>query len=261
MYVAFSTVGTFGTWQALNPDTPVPSETEMYQDTGLFMDAGTVDGFYRLLLVTDSSAEFMSEPFQIAGDMTTREYGILRAMIHQEFTQMRVTNGYPVWHCIPKTHGVAAGNIDPDTGKSEGEECSVADPEVKAYGNPFQGGFYPPVLTWMRVLAHVEGLQDDPEEFSPSETTQSSVRLMAFPRPRRGHMIVDPTTDRRFLVSGEIKPLRLRGVMPVAYNAMLDFLQQGDERYKFAMPDVDTKAYRSIPYWNPGTLIAPTPAP
>jgi hypothetical protein len=261
VYVAFSTAGTRGTWKAVNPTAPVPSELEMFQDTGLFMDAGTVDGFYRLMLVTDADDEFVSEPFQIAGDMTAREYGILRAMIRQEFLQMRVTNGFPVWHCIPKTHGIPANNIDPDTDLSQGEECAEADPALQSYGMPFQGGFYPPVLTWMRVIAHAEGLQDDPEEFSPSETDQTSVRLMCFPRPRRGHMIVDPTTDRRYLVSQEIKPYRLRGVMPVAYNATLDFLSQGDERYKFAMPNIDTKAYRRIPYWNPGTLLTPTPDP
>jgi hypothetical protein len=255
VYVAFSDVGTAGTWRALNQDAPVPSETEMFQHDSLHLNAGTVEGFYRLLLITDGAEEFMSEPFQILGDITPREYGIARAMIHQEFIQMRVTNGYPVWHCIPKTHGKPANNVDPDTGKAAGKECSELDPLVQSYGLPFQGGFYPPILTWMRVIEHSEGLQDDPEEFSPAETDQTSVRLMAFPRPRMGHMIVDPTNDRRYLVSGEIKPYRLRGVLPIAYNATLEFLGQGDARYRFATPEIDTKAYRRIPYWTPSTLL------
>ena len=254
VYVAFSSVGTQGTWQALNPASPVPSALEMYQDTELFMDASTVDGFYRLMLVTPGE-EFMSEPFKITGDLTPREYGILRAMIHQEFTQMRVTNGFPVWHCVPRAHGTPAAAIDPDTGKAEGGECDEEDTAAKSYGLPFRGGFYAPVLTWMRVTAFAEGLKDDPDEFSPEDVDKTSVRLMAFPRPRNGHMIVDPATDRRYLVGQEIKPFRLRGVMPVAYTATLEFLPRNDERYKFSPPAIDTKSYRRIPYWTPATLV------
>jgi hypothetical protein len=254
VYVAFSPTGTKNTWTALNTDAPIPSEVGMYQDTRLVMNAGTVDGFYRLLLITDSSEEFMSESFQILGDLTPREYGIIRAMIHQEFTQMRVTNGFPVWHCIPKAHGIPASNIDPDTGKSEGKECSVLDPNRQSYGLPFQGGFYDPVLTWMRVLDTEEAVMDDPEELSPTEKDETSVRLLAFPRPRLNHMIVDPTTDRRYLVSGAITAIRFRGVMPVTYRTKLEFLTQGDDRYKFQPPAIDTKAYRRIPYWTPKTL-------
>lgn len=250
VYVAFSTSGTPGSWDARNANEPVPSELGMYQDSQLVMNAGTMDGFYRLLLITDGAEEFFSEPFQIAGDVTPREYGILRGIIHQEYTQMRVTNGIPIWHCIPRTHGIPAEGSDPDTDLVTGGECAMDDAD-KSYGQMFKGGFYPPILTWMRILQHAEGLQDDPEVFSPDEVDKTSVRLMAFPRPRRGHMIVDPATDRRYLVTGEVKPVRLRGVMPVSYNATLEFLPQSDERYQFPTPAVDTKAYRRIPTWEP----------
>lgn len=253
VYVAFSSTGTKNTWAELNPDTPVASAIGFYQDPTLFMNKGSADGFYRLLLIAGGT-DYLSEPFQIMGDITRPEYGIIRAMIHQEFTQMRVTNGFPVWHCIPREHGTPALSVDPDTGKQEGEECDVVDPAVRSYGMAFQGGFYAPVLTWMRVLAHNEGLKDDPDKFSPEDMLKTSVRLMAFPRPARGHMIVDPTTDMRYLVGEEINPFRFRGVMPVAYNVTLEHLNQSDERYQFPLPVIDTKQYRRIPYWTPNTL-------
>lgn len=249
MYVAFSTTGTEGSWDALNPDAPIPSESGIYGDAALNLNKGTADGFYRLLLTTDSGEDYFSPPVQILGDLTAREYGAVRALIHQEYTQMRVTNGIPVWHCIPRSHGVLASSTDPDTGKSEGEECD-ADDDTNSYGLKYQGGFYTPILTWMRVLQHNEGLQDDPEDFSPEEIMQTSSRLMAFPRPSRGHMIVNPSTDERFLVGDEIKPYRFRGVISVAYNVTLHHLQQSDERYRFEMPFVDTREYRRLPNWN-----------
>lgn len=254
VYAAFSTTGTRGTWQELNPDTPVASGLGMYADTTLFMNKGNADGFYRLMLIAAGS-DYMSEPFQIMGDITRREYGAIRAIIHREFTEMRVTNGFPVWHCIPREFGELAASTDPDTGKQEGEEgCIVTDPAVRSYGLTFQGGFYRPILTWMRVLAHSEGLKDDPEQFSPEDTLKTSVRLMAFPRPAREHMIVDLATDMRYLLGDEIKPYRFRGVIAIAYEATLEHLGQADERYQFPLPFFDTKAYRRMPHWTPDTL-------
>lgn len=250
VYVAFSSTGTKGTWRELNPETPVASAVGMYQDVSLEMNKGSADGFYKLLLIANG-VDYMSEPLQIMGDITKSEYGIIRAMIHQEFTQMRCTNGYPVWHCIPREHGEPAESVDPDTGKQEGEECYIVDPEERSYGLPFKGGFYTPVLTWIGVLAHNEGLKDDPEKFSPEDTHKTSVRLLAFPRPARSHMIVDPTTDMRYLIGEEIQPFLFRGVYPVAYNATLEHLNQSDERYQFQTPPIDTKSYRRIPYWTP----------
>lgn len=254
VYVAYSETGTDGTWQIRNADAPVPSEVGTFEDDSLVINKSTQDAFYRFLLTDDDGVDHFSEPMRIMGDLTPREYGILRAMIHHEFTSMRVVNGFPVWHCIPKAHGKDALSMDPDTDSQSGKDCDVTDPEVNSYGLPFQGGFYPPVLTWMRVMRHNEGLQDDPEEFSPSEINMTSARLMAFPRPARGHMIVNPSTDERWVVTDEIKPARLRGVAPVAFNVTLDHLNQRDERYKFPVPFIDTKEYRRIPYWTTQTL-------
>jgi hypothetical protein len=253
VYVAFSYEGVKGSWVPRNPNTPVASSIGMYADPDLVMNAGTLDGFYRLMLITNSGTEYLSEPIQILGDLTPAEYGQVRAMIHQEYTQMRVTNGWPIWHCIPRTHGEPAASADPDTGETPGIECE-ADPSEMGFGLPFKGGYYPPVLTWMRVLKHEEGLQDDDEEFSPSEIDKTAVRMMAFPRPRRNHLIVDPTTDRRYLVTDEVKPYRHRGVISIAYECTLEFLQQHDPRYKFPVPFIDTRQYRRIPYWNPSQL-------
>lgn len=253
VYVAFSETGTQGSWSVVNAAYPTPSEVGMYHDDDLVINAGTADGFYRLLLETHQHPDQMSEPIEILGDLWPKEYGIVRSMIHQEYTQMRVTNGFPVWHCIPRAHGDLADNKDPDTGQIRGEECNI-DPDDESYGLPYKGGFYPPVLTWMRVIKHQEGLQDDPEDFATSEIDKTAVRLMAFPTPKRGHMLVDPATDRRYLVGDEVKPYRFRGVIAIAFSATLEFLQQSDARYKFPTPDIDTKAYRRIPYWNPAEV-------
>jgi len=252
VFVAFSVTGTQGTWQVLNAEAAVPSAVGMYSDDRLQMDAGWEDGFYRLLL-TENGNDHFSEAVQIMGDVTAREYGMIRAIIHREYTMMRVTNGIPVWHCIPREHGDPADNIDEDTGAANGPECG----DGESYGQAFKGGFYPPVLTWMKIIQFNEGLQDDPEEFLVNEINRMAVRLMAFPRPSRDHMLVDPATDRRYLVDDEIKPYRFRGVVPVAHEATVSFLHQSDSRYRFQMPEVDLREYRGMSYWNPSMMWTP----
>jgi hypothetical protein len=249
VYVFFSISGVPGSWAVINPDDPIPAGLGMFQDPALFVDSGLLDGYYKLLLEYDGGDVF-SPPVKITGDITRREYGILRGIIHREFTAMRVTNGFPIFHCIPRHHGETSGHVDPDTGKPEGADCG----EDTSYGLSYKGGFYPPLLTWLRVIAHSEGLKDDPEQFSPEEVNKTSVRLMAFPTPARGHMLVDPATDKRYLVGDEIKPYRLRGIFPVAFEATIDHLARNDIRYRFPMPEFDTRAYRSLRTWTP-TII------
>jgi hypothetical protein len=249
VYVAFSPTG-YKPWTLLNASTPVDSSLGSYFDTELVMNSGAASGYYRLLM-TNGDGDNFSEPVSILGDLSPREYGMVRAIMYREFTEMRATNGYPVWHCIPKTSGTPAANYDPDTGEIVGLECAGTPDEGASYGLPFLGGFNPPILTWVRALAIDRGtLKDSESEMSPRETDTTTVRMLAFPRPSRGHMIVDPSNDRRYLIGDEIKPFLLRGVMPIAYEATMEFLPQGDPRYRFPVPALDTKDYRKLKYWS-----------
>jgi hypothetical protein len=248
VYVAKSETGT-KPWVPLNPNAPVPSASGMFVDDGLVINSGSGEVFYRLML-TAAGQDYFSESIGIYGDLTRKEYGMVRAIIHREFMEMRATNGYPVFHCIPLSSGEVTANYDPDTGEMAGIECD--DNPDNGFGTQFVGGFCPPVLTWVRALQMQRGsIKDAESDLGSRETDVTDVRLMAFPRPARGHMIVDPASGRRYLIGDEIKPFYLRGAYPVAYEAQLEFLTQNDVRYKVPMPDLDTKAYRKIKYWSP----------
>lgn len=247
VFVAASPTGTVDSWTVLNDAEPVPSAIGTFQDPSLVVQGGAAQQFYRLLL-QNSDGDFMSEPIAIAGDIFAREYGIARGIMWREFTMMRSVTGYPVWHCIPRQTGTPAANVDPDTNEITGVECP--GDENQSYGLPFLGGFYEPILTWITPLALQQGtIKDTPSEISPHEINTTTIRMLAFPRPSRGHMIVDPATDRRYLLDDEIKPILLRGVVPVAYDASMTFLRQSDPRYRFPVPALDTKNYRRVPYW------------
>lgn len=248
VYLAFSIDGVKGSWVQVEGAVAASSVGQI-DDPGLTMTAGHQIGYYRLLL-RNVAGDFKSNGVPIFGDLTSREYAIARGIIRREFTQMRATNGYPVWHCIPRDFGEPAGNVDPDIGVRAGIECGVTDPEEAAYGLPFKGGFFPPILTWMQPFSLDRfTIRDAQDETTPEVTDDTGARLLAFPRPIRGHMIVDPSTDRRYLVKDEIKPFFFRGIIPVAYEVALEFLPQGNARYKFPMPDVDMREYRNLKNW------------
>ena len=247
VYAAFSLTGVKGSWAPVN-ELPVSSSLGQLDDLNLRVDGGHHIGYYRLML-RNNDGDFRSVPIAILGDTTAREYGMARAIIRREFLEMRATNGYPVWHCIPRDFGAPALNIDPDTGSPSGIDCQVNDLQ-NSYGLPFQGGYFDPILTWMRPMTINRGTIKDAEDETTSEVTDvTSVRLLAFPRPQRQHMFVDPSTDRRYVVSDEIKPFLLRGIIPVAYEVTLEFIPQADSRYKFPIPSVDMREYRRVKSW------------
>lgn len=250
VYVAFSTTGVSGSWKVRNPDAPVVAGTGFYVDTQLKeVTAGHVIGYYRLLH-SQGGVDTFSETIGIFTDLERREYGIMHRIIQNEYISMRAANGFPVFHCLPKDFGTPSNQTDPDTGLEEGIECPDTASEEASYGLPYKGGFFPPILTWMRIISiRKDTLQDRPDNLGSTEMDITKARFLAFPKPLRGHMIVEPTTDRRWLVGDQITPYLWRGIYPIAYEVDLVYIDPSDARYRFLMPEVDLKSYRQIKYW------------
>lgn len=248
VYVAFSPTGLPASWVVQGDR--VPSELGFFLDSALVLNSAAETGYYQLLL-KNSQGDNLSERIGIIGDLSSMEYGMVRGIIHREFTEMRATNGYPVWHCIPKSSGPLAPNVDPDTMQVTSPECSNS--VTPSYGLPYLGGFHKPLLTWMRPGIVKRGTRKDPPDgYGWQESDTTAARLLPYPTPSCEHMIIDPATDRRYLVGQEIAPFLLRGIMPVVYDVTLHALSLSDARYKFNPPVIDLKAYRRLPYW---TLI------
>jgi hypothetical protein len=250
VYVAFSATGVEGSWEVRNPDAPVAAATGFYADQNLVINSGAEVGYYQLLL-TRNGVDTFSEKIGIFHDLDRREYGIIHRIVQREFLEMRAASGFPVYHCIPRTTGILSPRVDPDTGKILGNECPDVDPAAASFNLPFVGGFYPPVLTWMRAISiRKDTIDDGANNNSSTQVDVTKVKLLPWPKPLRDHMFVDPATDRRWLVKGEVLPLMYRGIYPVGFEAELYFLPQSDPRYRFVVPPVDLRAYRKLKYWS-----------
>lgn len=251
VFVAFSISGLPGSWGAgvRNADAPVPAATGFYVDTALVMNSGADIGYYRLMLSRDGVDTF-SDPVGIFQDLERREYGYIHRIIQKDYIEMRAASGFPVYHCIPRDSGTLSSRVDPDTGETDGMECPDIDPADASFGLKYKGGFFPPVLTWMRIIAiRKDSYSDRADNLGSTETDVTQVRLLPWPKPLRGHMFVDPATDRRWIVGDEVTPFLYRGIYPLAYEANLSFLRQADARYRFAVPQVDLRAYRKLKDW------------
>ena len=256
VYLAFSNSAVKGSWDARNGGAGVASTLGMIADDRLVINAGLDPGYYRLLLVDEQDENHFSQPIQILGDMTPEEYGVARAMIHREYVMMsaRGGSGYPVWHCIPKREGEYAGNYDEDEGRTIVTRCPPEGADKDGYGEDFVGGFYTPVLTWILPVALDQQVRESQDDLGSYEKDNMVTRMLAFPIPRSGHLIIDPATDRRYEISPNIRPAFLRATYPVAWDTELVFIKQSDPRYRFQPPFIDTRAYRRLPYWQPEVL-------
>ena len=247
--VAFSPSGVRGSWVERNTGAPVAGAVGFYEDDKLVINTGAEVGYYRLLLTRDNVDTF-SEAVGIFHDLERHEYGIIHQSIRKEFIAMRAAHGFPVYHCIPRDIGTPNSRKDPDTGLIDGVECADIDPAAAAFDMSFQGGFFPPVLTWMRIISTQKGtFMDGANETSSTEVDVSSVRLLPWPKPLRNHMIVDPVTDRRWLVGDNVTPYDYRGIYPIAFEAEIAHLPQTDPRYRFVLPAVDLREYRKMKSW------------
>jgi hypothetical protein len=222
-----------GDWVRCNTD-PI-TETE-YLDVDFSFNTRTRIPHYRLLAKLPDNTLIKSTPIGLFEKLTKREYGVCHYMMKQEYRQIRV-DGLPVLHYIPKTSGDIAEGWDAETGQSV-SPC-VTDPTKEGYGLKYVGGFREPLYTVLRMddTGPIVKLDRD-DGIGLLDEFKVMVRMLGYPRPEKGHMIVHPATDNRYLVTDVVKPFAFRGTYPVAYQTQLELLRRESPLYRVPVPDL-----------------------
>jgi len=248
IYVYFSTTGVTGSWD-LRTNAPLTNVQSFVDDK--FVMTNKIDvGYYRLLAVLGQDKK-PSAAIPIFGAITPKEYGIVNRIMQYEWRESRTSNGIPMYHCVPKDHGDPAANVDSMTGQYVGVNCDADHP---SYGMPYAGGYWNPFLTWVRLRTiNLSNIKDNPAGLGKEDDHVVQARLLAFPRPVRGHMFVNAVTDERYVVSeAPIKPYMLRGTTPIAYEVTMEQLARNDPRYKLPMPADDIMEFRQSKKYKTG---------
>lgn len=215
-------------WTLLNE---APSVTRMYEDTVLEL---TDNIYYRVLMVHEGQ-EYDSPVVSAFDKLSRAQYGGVSKIMGMEYARMSTGNGIQVLHYIPLANGELDETVDPLTEQKYGIACPDADDN---FGTKFKGGYTPPVYTWMEITSY--GKDEVKESDNGLDTDDSLIhkaRLLAFPTPKPGDLIIHPTTDNRYAVNSPVQGNLFRGVYPVSYDVDIQLLRRTDARYRIEIPN------------------------
>jgi len=166
--------------------------------------------------------------------LSRNQYNLMKAMVRREIRDRRRGNGIRVWHYVPLTSGEPNPKYDRDTG-----QLVSSCPDDTSFGLPFVGGYGEPIQTWMKIMSDDAFKEEDKADGTKKETVTETVRLLAWPLPRRGNLIVHPPTGDYYVVDSVVKPFRFRGIAPIAYHTRLVKLRRTDPRYRVLVPEFE----------------------
>lgn len=210
--------------------TTTPVFADSYVDTSLTVSK---DPYYRVLMVHEG-VEYDSPVVGAYDKMSKAQYGGISKMMGLEYRRMRSGNGIQVLHYIPLLTGDYTDNVDPDTEQQYGIPCPEDEDDL---GLKFKGGYGPPIYTWLEISRFGEDKKEEAQNgLDISESLIHSAHLLAFPRPRPGHLFIHPPTDNRYVVTSVVQGNLFRGVFPISYDTNIQLLRRSDPRYRIIIP-------------------------
>lgn len=229
VYLYRSPLGLSGTWERLNT-TPLEATGEYVDDSVPKGDAFAFH-YYRGLIApsADTSTWLKGEAISALSMLTRREYHMVKTIMRREWRDMVRGNGLEALHCVPRLSGAFAAGVDPVMGIRTRPECP--DESGFGFGQTYANGFYPPVLTRIRIMKIGEKVEKaKPENTGSEQDKDVSLRLLAFPRPREGHMLVMLGSGRRYVIADAIQPFWFKADHPVAWECRAVLLDARDAR-------------------------------
>jgi len=231
IYLYRSAQGLPDTWTRI---TPTPrARNGSFVDTTVPRDDLHSFYYYRGLIAdsADETTWLKGESISALSSLTRREYGIIKTILRREWRDMVRGNGVEALHCVLKKGGELAAGVDPVTGIPATNACPGTP--GYGYGQTYAGGFHPPVKTRVRFLKiGVKKDADTPDATGQRQDKEVGLRLMAFPRPRNGHLIILPDSDRRYVLTDSIQPFWFKAEHPVAWECQAMLIDHRDARHQ-----------------------------
>lgn len=225
-------------WELLN-ETPVIG-ANTYADTTLDIKNKIQVPAYRILAIvnegTKDEKEYASAEVGLFTPVERKAFGIAHNITRSLYLQAR-QDGIPVLYYPNIKNGKVSDNVD-DTGQRTKAPC-VTDDDTTAindYGEYYAGGYYRPFLTYVRFIGPRLVRENRLDEGLFDDAVQNAV-FMAHPPVRSGDLVVDVSTDRRWIVSNNVKANTVKSVIPVSYEAVINLQEHNDPCYAVPIPD------------------------
>lgn len=220
------------TWELLNEE-PVFGTT--FTDTKFVITNKVQQPAYKVLALhtkDGKTLEYISPEVALFSKTGRKAFGVAHNIIRAKYLQARA-DGIPVLYYPLIKNGEKTATLDSITGQRTKADCGADGGDEPDYGTYYKGGFYPPFLTYIRLLG--ERIQRTTVlDTGVVDSTSMNAELLAFPPVRTGDMIVDVATDRRWLVGDNIRTDMVKGVIPVGYEAQI--VQQAHNAPCYAVP-------------------------
>jgi len=240
MFFLYRSMSGEAPWELLNltndEGEALALEGASYVDEEYVVENRVTNAYYRMLMITEEAEEFESPIVSMFGKLTRRQWGGCCKILQRERLRMCTGNGIEVLHYIPLASGEVNPHFDPDTGQHLTAECP--DEADSSYGLKYVGGYGPPVKTWIEFKdVGPIVMQDRDDGSGHDDPLNVQARMLAHPRPRRGHLIIHPPSDNRYVVGETIKGWYFRGIVSIAYDTTLHLLRRNDSRYRVPIPE------------------------
>lgn len=227
-------------WELVHEDGTYANIGFYEDDIAGLVDRAIVDIWYRLLLevptLDGNSKEFDSPIISIFKKLDRRDHFIIRHIMRQELEDMRKGNGTRVLMYPPLMQGTPSALFDPSTRQmliANGTEPDGTD----SYGMPFVGGFAPPIETYVK-FTQIGTVNTDRNESGNGrdELQPIKARMLAFPKPNPEYLVVEPSTDKRYIIGDAITGHLFKGIVPVIYDVTLQAIPKRDAKYRVPVP-------------------------
>jgi hypothetical protein len=208
----------------------VPAKNGMYEDNDLYV---SFDPYYRVLLV-QGKEEYDSPIIGTFDKLSKAQYGALSKIMKLEHLRMSSGNGIQILHYIPLIAGEFNPNVDPLTQQQYGVPCPE---DTENFGGKYVGNYGPPIYTWMEITKYGDDTREESSNgLDANIHMEHLARMLAFPKPEPGHLIIHPETDNRYAVASPVQGDFFRGVFPTSYNLKIQLLRKTDPRYRLEIP-------------------------
>ena len=221
-------------WTLLNPDTPVTDRLFFEDDTFIVENILQMSN-YRILLEKDGKQYKSPIVGFYSSSIDRAEFGAVRQAMRAEYVRMRAKRGLRVLLYTPLLTGTPAPGFMEDSGQVI--NSTNIDPDKDSYGQRFIGGYNPPTETWLSISSVAPtSFSERPDGMSNEDTSISTARMLVFPLPKAGDLIIHPPTDNRYGIGDQLKVFRFKGIIPVACEAQLQLISRNDPRYRVPVP-------------------------
>lgn len=223
-------------WELLSEE---PTYGTVFADTN-FVIRNKVDvPQYKVLALLDGH-EYVSPDAALYAHTERKAFGIAQNIIRATYLQAR-QDGIPVLYYPAIRNGKMSSSLNDITGQREQaacpspEETPEGEEDENDYGTYYAGGYYRPFLTFVRFIGQKIQRKNILDEGTFDESVQLT-KFLAFPPVRTGDLVVDVTTDRRWLVGASIQANLVKSVIPVSYTGHLTLQSHNNPCYAVPIP-------------------------